>query len=205
MPPERRPAGSRDTSGRECRSCSTATRLLLGRLLVAVTFTAVALKPIPAPAADLKRPTSVKMKTTPEYLADPEITFADGYPWAFATETVATYPTGLETVHIPVVRTVSLGDAWEFWRDALPNAGAGPRGSGGPSWSVRRSSSSRDQDWERFPPNKGLIENPAMQKGIGWRKALRSALADNPFVKGEGMSPRARRELLGHSQLSLYL
>lgn len=45
----------------------------------------------------------------------------------------------------------------------------------------------------------------AMQKGIGWRKALRAAIADNTFVKGEGMSPRARRELLGHSQFSLKL
>ena len=45
----------------------------------------------------------------------------------------------------------------------------------------------------------------ALQRGIGWRKALRAAIADNPFVKGEGMSPRARRELLGHSQLSLSL
>ncbi len=45
----------------------------------------------------------------------------------------------------------------------------------------------------------------AMQKGIGWRKALRAALADNPFVKGEGLSPKARRELLGHSQLALSL
>ena len=45
----------------------------------------------------------------------------------------------------------------------------------------------------------------AMQKGIGWRKALRAALADNPFVKGDGLSPKARRELLGHSQLSLAL
>lgn len=45
----------------------------------------------------------------------------------------------------------------------------------------------------------------ALQKGIGWRKALRFALTDNPFVKGEGISPRARRELLGHSQLALTL
>ena len=45
----------------------------------------------------------------------------------------------------------------------------------------------------------------AMQKGIGRRKALRAALADNLFVKGEGLSPKARRELLGHSQLSLSL
>jgi Protein of unknown function (DUF3780) len=44
-----------------------------------------------------------------------------------------------------------------------------------------------------------------LQKGIGWRKALRAALADNPFIKGEGMSPKTRRELLGHSQLSLKL
>ena len=45
----------------------------------------------------------------------------------------------------------------------------------------------------------------AMQKGIDWRKALRAALADNPFVKGEGLSPKARRELLRHSQLVLAL
>jgi hypothetical protein len=45
----------------------------------------------------------------------------------------------------------------------------------------------------------------ALQKGVGWRKALRAAIADNPFVKGEGLSSRARRELLGHSQLSLVL
>ena len=44
-----------------------------------------------------------------------------------------------------------------------------------------------------------------MQKGIGRRKALRAALADNPFVKGEGLSPMVRRELLGHSQFSLSL
>jgi Protein of unknown function (DUF3780) len=45
----------------------------------------------------------------------------------------------------------------------------------------------------------------AMQRGIGWRKALRAAIADNPFIKGEGLSPKARRELLGHSQLTLSL
>jgi hypothetical protein len=45
----------------------------------------------------------------------------------------------------------------------------------------------------------------AMQKGLGWRKALRAAIADNPFVKGEGLSPKARRELLSHPQLSLAL
>jgi hypothetical protein len=34
---------------------------------------------------------------------------------------------------------------------------------------------------------------------------MRAALADNPFVKGESMSPKARRELLGHAQLALSL
>ena len=29
-----------------------------------------------------------------------------------------------------------------------------------------------------------------MQKGIGWRKTRRAALADSPFVKGEGSRPR---------------
>ena len=42
-------------------------------------------------------------------------------------------------------------------------------------------------------------------KGVGWRKALRAAITDTPFVKGEGLSPKSRRELLGHSLLSLSL
>ena len=69
------------------------------------------------------------------------------------------------------------------------------------------------QNWESLAPEERwwlftmtvATTGQALQKGIGWRKALRAALADNPFVKGEGMSPRARRELLGHSQLSLNL
>lgn len=69
------------------------------------------------------------------------------------------------------------------------------------------------RNWEALAPEERwwlytmtvATTGQAMQKSIGWRKALRSALADNPFVKGEGLSPRARRELLGHSQLSLPL
>jgi len=38
----------------------------------------------------------------------------------------------------------------------------------------------------------------ALQKGVGWRKALRAALANQPFIEGEGLSPKARREGLGH-------
>jgi hypothetical protein len=69
------------------------------------------------------------------------------------------------------------------------------------------------RNWEALAPEERwwlytmtvATTGQAMQKGLGWRKALRAAIADNPFVKGEGLSPRARRELLGHSQLSLSL
>ncbi len=69
------------------------------------------------------------------------------------------------------------------------------------------------RNWEALAPEERwwlytmtvATTGQAMQKGIGWRKALRAALADNPFVKGEGMSPRARRELLGHTQMTLDL
>lgn len=60
------------------------------------------------------------------------------------------------------------------------------------------------------PPRSGrrrtaATTGQAMQKGVGWRKALRAALADNPFVKGEGFSPKARRGLPGHAQMTLDL
>lgn len=69
------------------------------------------------------------------------------------------------------------------------------------------------RNWEALAPEERwwlytmtvATTGQALHKGIGWRKALRAALADTPFAKGEGMSPRARRELLGHSQLSLAL
>lgn len=69
------------------------------------------------------------------------------------------------------------------------------------------------RNWEALAPEERwwlytmtiATTGQAMQKGIGWRKALRAALADNPFVKAEGLSPKARRELLGHSQLTLSL
>lgn len=67
------------------------------------------------------------------------------------------------------------------------------------------------RNWEALAPQERwwlytmtvATTGQALQKGIGWRKALRAAIADNPFVKGEGISPRARRELLGHTQLLL--
>ena len=69
------------------------------------------------------------------------------------------------------------------------------------------------KNWEALAPEERwwlytmtvATTGQALQKGIGWRRALRAALADNPFVKGEGLSPRTRRELLGHGQLSLEL
>lgn len=84
-------------------------------------------------------------------------------------------------------------------------------------WAVEEASSddipNALRNWETLAPEERwwlytmtvATTGQAMQKGIGWRKALRAAIADNPFVKGEGLSPRARRELLGHSQLSLTL
>jgi hypothetical protein len=42
----------------------------------------------------------------------------------------------------------------------------------------------------------------ALKKEIGWRKALRFALADNPFIKGEGSLPKQRRDMLDHTQLT---
>jgi len=69
------------------------------------------------------------------------------------------------------------------------------------------------RNWEALAPEERwwlftmtvATTGQANQRGLGWRRALRAALADNPFIKGEGMSPRARRELLGHTQLSLSL
>ena len=65
-------------------------------------------------------------------------------------------------------------------------------------------------NWEALAPEERwwlytmtvATTDQALQRGLGLRKALRSALADNPFVKGQGLSPRARQELLGHAQLS---
>jgi hypothetical protein len=38
----------------------------------------------------------------------------------------------------------------------------------------------------------------ALQRNVGWRKAVRFALTENPLVpKGEGLAPRSRRALLG--------
>ena len=66
------------------------------------------------------------------------------------------------------------------------------------------------RNWEALAPEERwwlytmtvATTDQALQRGLGLRKALRSALADNPFVKGQGLSPRARQELLGHAQLS---
>lgn len=84
-------------------------------------------------------------------------------------------------------------------------------------WAVEEASPSEIpnalRNWEALAPEERwwlytmtiATTGQAMQKGIGWRKALRAAIADNPFVKGEGLSPKARRELLGHTQLMLPL
>ena len=67
-------------------------------------------------------------------------------------------------------------------------------------------------NWEGLAPEKrwwlytmavATTGQALIHRGLGWRKALRAALAENPFVKGEGSPARSCRELLGHAQLTL--
>lgn len=67
------------------------------------------------------------------------------------------------------------------------------------------------RNWEGLAPEErwwlytmtAAATGQAMQRGIGWRKALRFALTENPVVKGEGLPPRTRKQLLEGHQLSL--
>ena len=67
------------------------------------------------------------------------------------------------------------------------------------------------RNWEGLAPEErwwlytmtAAATGQAQQRGIGWRKALRFALTENPVVKGEGLPPRTRKQLLEGSQLSL--
>ncbi len=62
-----------------------------------------------------------------------------------------------------------------------------------------------EERWWLYTMTVATTGQAVQHRGLGWRKALRAALAENPFIKGEGSSPRSRRELLGHSQLTLDL
>lgn len=62
-----------------------------------------------------------------------------------------------------------------------------------------------EERWWLYTMTVATTGQAVHHRGLGWRKALRAALAENPFIKGEGSSPRSRRELLGHSQLTLDL
>ena len=59
-----------------------------------------------------------------------------------------------------------------------------------------------EERWWLFTMTAGAT-GQAMQTGVGWRKALRFALTENPIVKGEGMAPRVRKQLLDSYQMSL--
>lgn len=67
------------------------------------------------------------------------------------------------------------------------------------------------RNWEGLAPEErwwlytmtAAATGQAHQRGIGWRKALRFALTENPIVKGEGLAPRSRKQLLDFGQLSL--
>ena len=60
-----------------------------------------------------------------------------------------------------------------------------------------------EERWWLYTMTVATTGQALQHRGLGWRKALRAALAENPFIKGEGMPARSRRELLGHSQLTL--
>ena len=62
-----------------------------------------------------------------------------------------------------------------------------------------------EERWWLYTMTVATTGKALAHRGLGWRKALRCALADNPFVKGEGSSSRSRRELLGHAQLTFDL
>lgn len=62
-----------------------------------------------------------------------------------------------------------------------------------------------EERWWLYTMTVATTGHALKHRGLGWRKALRAALAENPFIKGEGSSARSRRELLGHSQLTLDL
>jgi hypothetical protein len=67
------------------------------------------------------------------------------------------------------------------------------------------------RNWEGLAPEErwwlytmtAASTGQAQQRGIGWRKALHYALTENPIVKGEGLPPRTRKELLGSGQFDL--
>ena len=67
------------------------------------------------------------------------------------------------------------------------------------------------RNWEGLAPEErwwlytmtAAATGQAQQRGIGWRKALRFALTENPIVKGEGLPPRTRKQLLDERQMSL--
>jgi hypothetical protein len=61
-----------------------------------------------------------------------------------------------------------------------------------------------EERWWLYTMTVATTGQALAHRGLGWRKALRAALAENPFVKGEGGPSKSRRELLGHpSQLTL--
>jgi hypothetical protein len=68
------------------------------------------------------------------------------------------------------------------------------------------------RNWEGLAPEErwwlytmtAAATGQAQQRGIGWRKALRFALTENPIIKGEGLSPKTRKEILRSSQMNLF-
>ncbi|MFM8477702.1 MAG: DUF3780 domain-containing protein [Planctomycetaceae bacterium] len=60
-----------------------------------------------------------------------------------------------------------------------------------------------EERWWLYTMTVATTSQALTHRGLGWRKALRAALAEAPFVKGEGLSPRTRRDMLGQAQRTL--
>ena len=60
-----------------------------------------------------------------------------------------------------------------------------------------------EERWWLYTMTVATTSQALAHRGVGWRKALRAALAESPFVKGEGLSPRTRRDMLGPAQRTL--
>ncbi|MFN5298276.1 MAG: DUF3780 domain-containing protein [Planctomycetaceae bacterium] len=60
-----------------------------------------------------------------------------------------------------------------------------------------------EERWWLYTMTVATTSQAVKHRGVGWRKALRAALAEAPFVKGEGLAQKTRRNLLEPAQKTL--
>ena len=60
-----------------------------------------------------------------------------------------------------------------------------------------------EERWWLYTMTVATTGQALTHRSVGWRKALRAALSEAAFVKGEGLAPKTRRDLLGSAQKTL--